>query len=254
MERDPASHVIEEFSSEETQRLYREKAREGLWDFEAHFIEKYFTRDGLLLDLGCGTGRTTMPLVRDGYRVIGIDLTPAMIENATVIAEDEGLKIDYRVGDATSLDFTDGTFDYALFSNQGWSQIPGRENRRRALQEVHRVLKEGGIFIFTTHRRTFSKGFMLFWMKQWIRFYVLKPLGMRILERDFGDRFFAREDHARGSLHQYVHIPSIREVERAIRESGFGILEIADRPIPDTSARRTPPVFYVCEKRHTRHS
>lgn len=252
MERDLKSLVVEEFSSEETQRFYREKANAGLWDSEAHVIERYFTRTGgTLLDIGCGTGRTTIPLIRRGYKVIGVDLTPAMIDNAKAIARKKRLKIDYRTGDATALGFANDTFDYVLFSNQGWSQIPGRENRRRALREAHRVLKEGGIFVFTTHQRVFSSGFMLFWIKQWIRFYVLKPLGARIPERDFGDRFFDRET-LEGHSHkqQYVHIPTIREVEHELRETGFSILEISDRlQISKTDVRSYPPVFYVCEKR-----
>jgi SAM-dependent methyltransferase len=39
-------------------------------------------RGGPILDLGCGTGRITAPLVRDGHRVMGIDLSPAMLARA----------------------------------------------------------------------------------------------------------------------------------------------------------------------------
>jgi SAM-dependent methyltransferase len=252
MERDLTSLVIEEFSSDETQRFYREKAKVGLWDSEKRIIKRYFTRtDAALLDLGCGTGRTTIPLARSGYRVIGVDLTPAMIENARAIAKEQNLTIDYRIGDATQLAFDEKAFDYALFSNQGWTQIPGRENRRRALREIHRVLKDQGIFVFTTHRRAFTRGFMLLWIKQWIRFFVLKRLGARIPERDFGDRFFDRETlEGHRKQQQYVHIPTIREVEREIRNAGFRILEIADQlQVSKTDVRKYPPVFYVCEKR-----
>jgi len=87
--------VIEEFSGENAQLQYIKKAEEGLWASEKHFIEKYFTKKGTILDIGCGTGRTTIPISQMGFKIIGIDLVSVMIENARKISRKKNLKYLY---------------------------------------------------------------------------------------------------------------------------------------------------------------
>ena len=254
--------VINEFGSKPTQEKYTQIAEEGFWQSEEVLIKKYFKINSSILDVGCGTGRTTIPLYQMGYKVTGVDITPQMIATAQKIAQSKNLNIDYQVGDATNLGFQDNFFDNALFSNNGWTQIPGKQNRQKALKEIYRILKPGGHYIFTAHKRYYSDFYCLFWIKQWVKFYILKPLGFKIKEIDFGDRFFRRHiGDKKLKQKQYIHISSIKEVKKQIKESDFklvyqasmgGISKIDADSQKASLAKRDnaakTPIFYVCKK------
>ena len=96
-----------------------------------------------ILDIGTGTGFFAILMARLGHRVTGIDLTPAMLEEASSIASSLGLHIDFRWMDAQALEFGDNTFDAVLSRNLTWT-LPEPE---RAYAEWHRVLKPGGLLL-----------------------------------------------------------------------------------------------------------
>jgi len=162
--------VIDEFSHPKTVKSYTKALDIGLWESEKKIIDR-FIKQGKLLDLGCGTGRTTFPLNEMGYDVLGVDLTPSMIEVAKKEAKRRKVDIEFKVGDATDLDFKAKTFDNAIFSFNGWTQIPGKENRQKALAEVYRVLKPKGYFTFSAHVRVTFGQCRILWLTEMVKHY-----------------------------------------------------------------------------------
>lgn len=97
-----------------------------------------------VLDIGCGAGVDSLAaghLVGPGGRVVGLDVTPAMIEKARANQTRLGLgHITFQVGEAEALPFPDNDFD-AVISNGVFNLAL---DKARALHEAHRVLKPGG--------------------------------------------------------------------------------------------------------------
>lgn len=100
-----------------------------------------------VIDLGCASGIDSFIsayLVGNSGEVVGIDLTPALIERAKGIAQRKGIgNVHFQVADIASLPFEGQNFDIAT-SNGVWSLIP---DKLKAMQEVLRVLKPGGTFL-----------------------------------------------------------------------------------------------------------
>lgn len=104
----------------------------------------------LVLDVGCGPGRTTGSLAARGLQVVGIDLSPGMIE----IARRDHPELDFRVGSMTALDIPDGT---AAAIVSWWSIIHlPRDVVPQAFAEFHRVLAPGGVLLLGFHVGTES--------------------------------------------------------------------------------------------------
>ncbi len=104
------------------------------------------TKESKVLDLGCGNGNTAVWLAQQtGCEVVGIDISQVRIDNAQNKAKDyPKLNLSFHKSSATNLPFANGEFTHV------WSQatIYHIHDRNSALKEIHRVLKEGGTFLF----------------------------------------------------------------------------------------------------------
>ena len=99
----------------------------------------------VVADIGCGTGRYAIQLLRFGARkVAGVDFSPAMLEVAQRKAQKAELSIEWGVGDLTEhVPIPDATLDAAVCA----LTLSFVENLHAAFTELARVLKPGGILV-----------------------------------------------------------------------------------------------------------
>ena len=97
---------------------------------------------GRLLDAGVGTGRN-FPFYPRNSRVVGIDLSPAMVAHAQRRVSLSSAPIELKVMDVTRLDFPGRSFDAAIATFL-FCVLP-EEQQVTALRELGRVLKIGGV-------------------------------------------------------------------------------------------------------------
>lgn len=111
-------------------------------------IGKYFPPTGDVCDVGGGPGRYTLELTRRGYRCRLVDISEMAVQIAQASLAREGFSgADASVGDATDLShWPAGHFAAGLLLGPMYHLV-AREHRRKALDEFHRVLKEGAIGI-----------------------------------------------------------------------------------------------------------
>jgi SAM-dependent methyltransferase len=110
------------------------------------YVELAREAEGPVVELAAGTGRITIPIAqRAGKEVIGIDLSPAMLELAREHAAEAGVELDLREGDMRDLDLVDAT-DLVICPYRALLHLPTWSDRRRVFERVARALRPGGRF------------------------------------------------------------------------------------------------------------
>lgn len=113
-------------------------------DLKAHGIT-----DGILADLGCGTGDLTLMLTQAGYDVIGIDRSEEMLSVLREKADELGLtgRLLLLKQDLLDLDLY-GTIRAAVSTFDTYSHIGPQENFEKAIRKAAYFMERGGVFIF----------------------------------------------------------------------------------------------------------
>ncbi len=95
------------------------------------------------LDFGCGAGRLVHALAGRFDDVVGVDVSPAMIERARTLTEDTR-NVTLVVNTKPELDFESGTFDL-VYTNLVLQHLPAPELIERYVRELVRITATGGI-------------------------------------------------------------------------------------------------------------
>lgn len=143
-----------------------------------------------VLDIGCGAGFLANHLALQGFDVTGIDASETSLEVAR--RYDSTGSVDYRSGDASRLEFMDGTYDVAC----ALDFLEHVEDPIRVLQEASRVLKAGGLFFFHTFNRNLLSWLVVIKGVEWfvsntprdmhsLRYFI-KPAELRRMCRECG--------------------------------------------------------------------
>ncbi|MBO7364834.1 MAG: methyltransferase domain-containing protein [Lachnospiraceae bacterium] len=127
--------------------LMRDIPYEAWCDYLVKLLRKFGAGDGLLLELGCGTGTMTELLARAGYDMTGIDASPEMLQVALGKRDISGLPILYLEQDMTAFELY-GTMRGIVAVCDTMNYLTDREAFLETLRLVNNYLDPGGVFIF----------------------------------------------------------------------------------------------------------
>ncbi len=215
--------------------------------------------DKHILDIGCGSGRTTAILKNLSSGYIGIDYSMTMIESCRERFKD----VNFARGDVREMnEFKDSEFDYVMFSFNGLDSI-NHEGRRKGLREIHRVLKQDGLFIFSSHNRNHRYAISRPKMKlstmpceqagNFIKFF--KSIRNRLRNKNlqvFNEQYAIINDVAHNYAMLTYYIDKVNQVKQ-LEGMGFETIEMYDTPGNmlnlDSDDRDSAWIYYVARKK-----
>ncbi len=172
-----------------------------------------------VVEFGCGTGRTLLPLAKMGYETTGIDLSFEMLKQFRQKSIEESLQSSCHpiAANLTELSgFNDQVFDHGvcLFSTLG--MIKDRSQRATFLNDASRTIRKGGKFIVHAHRAMFQ-------VRQvgGLKWFATSLFKAAIGEQEFGDRY---ADY-RGINDFFIHSYRLVELRQELTDNGFEIVE-----------------------------
>lgn len=203
-------------------------ATHGLLDFDQSIVHAEVDRlndrrPALVLDLGCGTGRSLVYAHQQGHRVLGVDLSAEMLRcaheklTAQCKSDADRARVQWMQANMVELQPIESqSVDLALCLYSSIGMVRGLANRANCMQHVQRVLKPGGRFVVHVHNR------QNWWLTAMGRKLIWKDLIQACVDRqhhECGDRFYSY----RNLPSMFLHVFTKTELRRLLQQSGFQI-------------------------------
>jgi len=182
------------------------------WPAMEKLTRKYVKDGDEILDVGCGNGRLTQ-MTNDQFPMtsyMGVDFSEKLIDIAKEKFENN--KIKFAVGNVLNLDLGERKFD-SVFMFAVLNHIPGEELQLRALQNIRKVLKPGGVLTMTN----WNLWRLNFKQKTFWNFKIKRVNGVKDLFTEF------KVGEKKNQL--YYRAFTLYELKKLAEKSGFKILE-----------------------------
>ncbi len=222
----------------------------GMW---VEYLEALLKRAGFeghtVLDAACGTGNVSELMNQRGFEVVGVDISPQMIETAKKKSEN----VEYFVQDLAELDL-DMKFDLAISLFDSLNYITDPETLARAIKRVGEHVVQGGLFIFDVNtiyalaHHFFDQANLAsdhyphyIWSSEYDHTRRICTVNMTFEVMENGQTRQFKEVHV-----QRGH--SLEELEQMLIDAGFEVVETLHAYRFRKPTRRSDRVFFVARK------
>lgn len=205
---------------------------EGMADYLCAAFDRFFQGEVKdVLDLGCGSGNMTFPLLARGYSMIGVDISPEMLSVAREMPH--GDEVLWLCQDMTDFELY-GTVEAAVSTLDGLNHLQSKKDVADCFALVHNYLVPGGLFAFDINTpykfsHVYGKNAYIFEEKNvlcaWQNYFHPRTgfcdFDITLFERS--GKLYQRYE---ASLQEKLFLPE--DIEKMLAEAGFSLLSKTD--------------------------
>ena len=136
-------------------RWYTRTRRNDMEDFrrQARSVAAHLKSGSEVLEVAPGPGFFAVELAKlGGFKITGLDISRTLVDIATGNAREAGVKVDFRLGNASAMPFAAESFDFIYCS----AAFKNFSQPVQAIDEMHRVLRPGGEAVIADLRKDAS--------------------------------------------------------------------------------------------------
>lgn len=210
-------------------------------------FKKYSKKPTLMLDLACGTGSFSNEFAKSGIQVIGVDISPEMLNIAREKSEKEKLDVLYLCQDASELDLY-GTVDGAVCCMDSINHITDKQVLSEVFKKVSLFLEPQCLFVFDVntlykHKEILANNTFIIeegniycvWQNEFFKDEALTEITLDFFKRE--------KDNIYNRCEQFIEerAYTVKELTDLLQNAGFSVEAIFDdmsfEPLKATSER-----------------
>lgn len=206
---------------------------DALYQYVKNSLDEYDIHDGIVVDLGCGTGDLTLMLTQSGYDMIGVDQSEQMLAVLREKADELELsnKLLLLQQNILELDLY-GTIRAAISTFDTYNHIGPKENFEKAIARAAFFMEKDGVFLFDLNTPYKHKNVLAdnvfeldgpdakcYWKNHYDEEKEKVEISIRIDYLDTGEVFFEQ-------FEEYSY--PLDYVEKVLNKYGFRIAKVCD--------------------------
>jgi ubiquinone/menaquinone biosynthesis C-methylase UbiE len=196
---------------------------------QVQFLKGALEAEGWVLDVACGTGRHLIPLGKEGFNVVGLDVSGKLLK----IAKKRWREAQLVKADMRFLPFKTKAFSAAVSMDTSFGYLPTEKDDAKSLTECRRTLKQNGVLIVDVFNRQnlmakYHKNSSRPKWKEYPSFFLLQKRSVSQTGEWLCDSWTIR-DKAGGELRCFEHTVRLYEelaLGGLLEKAGFAVKDV----------------------------
>jgi 2-polyprenyl-3-methyl-5-hydroxy-6-metoxy-1,4-benzoquinol methylase len=206
---------------------YRKHLLKEFENLNLNIVRAYIKKNSKILVAGSGIGHEAVSIAKMGCQVLGIDISPKMIEISTEKAAKAGVGTRFELMDVSNITIKDTDYAAVIFTPAVYSFIPHHEVRIRMLNKMHQILESDGKIIFDVKTYRNLAKFLKVSLSN--LFYKLASFFRREIKIEFGD-WHTKFLDIHGNFHySYTKYFTRQQIKREIKRANYKVLNNIQR-------------------------